>query len=735
LTEAAVQSSKSKLRTQFFDYLFGEQEGLLCVATSHGVRPKFKQAFYRWPQQKAELASYIDLKVKEHNVWFCVNLLKESERIKENCLPSGLIWSDLDYVDIDSVSPPPTCILESSPSRYQAFWRLEKIIPADVAEEYSKRVAYAVGADKTGWPLTKLLRVPHTLNFKYENPPEVKVPRAVDIKVPVEVFDEVPVVRDQEATEDWELLTKGDDTPDVTTLEPASTIIYKYKNELHGESGFPYLFAQEPSEQDDWSAKLWRLINICAEAGMEREEIFSVAIEAKCNKYKRDNRPISGLWREVCKAHINQSKVALVKETTYTELVMPQLVDPDSITEDNFVKYYKEWGLAATDAPEEYHELACFIALSSLTSAGVKLELSWGSIAPNLWGLILGESTLTRKTTAMKMAMDIVHDLDEDLIVATDGSAEGLMTGLSHRPNMVSIFFKDEVSGFFDSINKKVYLAGMTEDLAKLYDVPKVLSRLLRKETITVASPYFIFFGGGIRDKVYSTIDESYILSGFMPRFLIVSGDNDLSRIRPTGPPTDDIWKLKQKVVSTFGELREYYNVSAEMKVGGQTMTIPSTVEAKVTDGGWKRLNDIEQLLVKKATESPFQMTALPTFQRLYFSMLKMSILIAITRRQPKDNNTIEINEEDINQAAWYIQRWGKHSVNLIANAGKADVEKVLDKIVGHVREQPGCTKSSIMLRWRLSGREMKELIETLEGRGLVVVSRKGKVTKFWPVT
>ena len=157
-------------------------------------------------------------------------------------------------------------------------------------------------------------------------------------------------------------------------------------------------------------------------------------------------------------------------------------------------------------------------------------------------------------------------------------------------------------------------------------------------------------------------------------------------------------------------------------------------IEASVSDDGWKLLNELEELLTRKATESPFQLLALPTFQRLFFSLLKMSMLVAITRREPKDNNTIIVEKSDIEQAAFYVQKWGKHSVKLLANAGKADVEKVLDKVIEHISDSPGCTKSSIMLRWRLSSREMKEIMETLEGRGLVEIQRKGKITKFYPI-
>lgn len=697
----------------------------------------FRQKFYEWPRQKSEIANFVDSKAKDHNIWFGVNLLREAERVKINCLPSNLVWADLDYVDPLDIDPQPTCIIESSPSRYQAFWRLEEIVPADVAENFSKRVAYAVGADKSGWPLTKLLRVPHTYNFKYKDPPDISVIRVLETRVPIGVFEEIPDQLEEDEKEQWELVTQGQGVPDPNDLPSVEHIIYKYKGDLQ-QSGevdtFVMLLTIDPSEDSDWSALLWRLINICVEVGMSQEETFSIAIESKCNKYKRDNRPLSHLWREVCKAHIAQTKVALIVGEKFTQLEMPQLVDPDRITEDGFLVDYKKWGDAATDAPEEFHELACFIALSALTSSGLKLETFYGDVVPNLWGLVLGESTLTRKTTAMRMAMDIVSDIDETAIVATDGSAEGLISGLSNRPRRVSVFYKDEVSGFFDQINRKDYLAGMPETLTQLYDVPKIMQRVLKKETITITEPYFIFFGGGIRDKVYSLISEEYILSGFLPRFLVVSGETDIDRFRSTGPPTGDTWNLKQKVITGMGELKVAYNLTASIQVAGQQMLMPARIEAKLTDDAWKAFAVYERSLIDTAKHSSFSMTALPTFTRMANSLLKISMLTAITRREPKDNNTIIVEKSDLDQAAFYIQRWGKHSIQLLSNAGKPAIEKSLDKVMQQVREAPGCMKSEIMLKWRLSAREMKELTETLLDRGLINIAKKGRITRYYPV-
>lgn len=413
---------------------------------------------------------------------------------------------------------------------------------------------------------------------------------------------------------------------------------------------------------------------------------------------------------------------------------MPQLVDPDKIEEDAFIKEYKDWAKVATDAPEQYHELSVFIALSAIICSGLYLRVEWGEIVPNLWGLMLGESTLTRKTTAMRLATDMLNEIDDSLVVATDGSAEGLLTALSTRPQRVSIFYKDEVSGFFDSINRKDYLAGLPETLTQLYDVPKILARRLRKETITISEPYFIFFGGGIRDKVYSLLNEEYFLSGFLPRFLVVSGENDLTRIRRTGPPSQSSTERKDHILQTLADLRERYNTTASITLLGQTVALPSRIEAKLTDDAWEFFGEIEEKLTSTGAESDLQMVALPTFSRMSFSILKMGMLVAASRRAPTAANQLMVEKKDIQQAALYVQKWGHYTIELITNSTKASSEKVIDRAMKLVKNKEGITKAEFMQRMHLSARDARDLIDTLVQRGMLELKTHGRGHRLYSI-
>jgi hypothetical protein len=286
---------------------------------------------------------------------------------------------------------------------------------------------------------------------------------------------------------------------------------------------------------------------------------------------------------------------------------------------------------------------------------------------------------------------------------------------------------KDEVSGLFDSINRKDYLAGLPETLTMLYDVPKVLTRLLRKDTVTITEPYFIFFGGGIRDRVYSLVSDEYILSGFLPRFLIVSGENDLNRIRRTGPPTQIGTERKDDIIRKLSDLRERYNTSVPVTIAGQTVEMASRIEARLTKEAWHTFGIIEDTMTKAAAESDIAMFALPTFTRLSFSTLKMGLLVAASRREPTAANNLIIEDSDIKQAAFYIQKWGKYTIDMLLNVGKTTDEKLIDRALATIRRREGLTKAEWMQRLHLNAQQARNLMDTMAQRGLIDIKPHGR--------
>src|ERR1051326_3204982 len=143
----------SLLRSQFFGFLFGsEAKGYVCIATADKAKQNFRQRFFLWPDESNALAAYLDQVSSNRNVWFCVSLLAAQERKKEFCQPSTIVWAEWDIPVPEDVEPKPSILVESSPGKHHAYWRIEgQPIPTDVAEDFSKRIAYKFNADKSGW--------------------------------------------------------------------------------------------------------------------------------------------------------------------------------------------------------------------------------------------------------------------------------------------------------------------------------------------------------------------------------------------------------------------------------------------------------------------------------------------------------------------------------------------------------------------------------------------------------
>lgn len=718
-----VAASKSGLRTQFFDTVFQDFQGYVCIATSDPRAPKsrFEQKFFPWPKDSMRVENYILSVESKYNVYYCVNLLEKPERLKRWCLSTNIVWADLDAVDPTTISPPAQLVTQSSPGRWQAVWLLSSSLDPQQAEDYSRRVAYASGADKSGWDLTQLLRVPFTLNHKYDNKPEVDLHMiGTETKCPPLLFENLPQPPD---TADPTL--QDNPMPEAENLPTMEAILYKYSGKL--DVVFQTMYTHEPQADEDWSKNLWRLIHICYEVGMTSEEVFVTCNNSKCNKYRRDHRPISHLWRDILKAKQGKDSLTLITDN-FKPLTMPMILDPDTpIRNDLFIDRYRDWACEATDAVEEFHDLSASILLTTVIANSVRLATSYEkAMVPNLWGMILGDSTLSRKTTAMRMVTDIIAGIDPELVLATDGTAEGLLTGLETRPHKVSIFYKDELSGFFESINRREYLAGMPETLSALYDVPAIYTRRLRKETIRIESPVFIFFGGGVRDKVYEALNENYVTQGFLPRFLIASGDTDMQRLRRTGPPTDIGIAKRTSIVAEIADLYEHYATDVVQRIGGQAVTIPPRIMAVLTNDAWERYGDIEQQMVYAASVSNISHLALPTFERLSRSILKLSCIIAASRQTPKDES-IMVDELDVDTAAYYVQIWGVNSINVIMNAGIKVSERILAKLIRVITEHPGIMRSTIMQHHHLTKREADEVLGTLEDRGSVRKEKQGR--------
>lgn len=169
--DSAVNSSETATIAAFFDALFGQESGILALHSGkrEGGRLKSGDQFYDWPTDRETVVRHAAELGEHSEVYVCAHLLTKRKRRRENAAPLRLLYSDVDEGDLNQ-GPEPTIVVETSPGRTQAYWRLTEAIDPARGEALNKRLAVAIKADASGYDLTQILRVPGTTHQRRHNP-------------------------------------------------------------------------------------------------------------------------------------------------------------------------------------------------------------------------------------------------------------------------------------------------------------------------------------------------------------------------------------------------------------------------------------------------------------------------------------------------------------------------------------------------------------------------------------
>jgi hypothetical protein len=343
---------------------------------------------------------------------------------------------------------------------------------------------------------------------------------------------------------------------------------------------------------------------------------------------------------------------------------------------------------------------------------------------------LLADTTLTRKSTALDLAIDLLAEIDSDVVMATDGSIEGLFTALSARAGRASIFLRDEFSGLLELMNRRDYYAGMAETLTKMYD-GKFQKRVLRRETIEVKDPVLIILAGGIRSKVLQLLQFEHVSSGFMPRFVFITAKSNLAKMKPLGPPNESSIQGRDKILQSLIKIRARYHRQIEVNISSVKMSTQEVSHAELTPDAWERYNVMELRLLESGVKSIAQDMLTPTMDRLSKSGLKAAVLIAAARCDDR----VLVEERDIVKAFSYVMHWREYAMEVISGIGTSQQESLIGLVFEAINRNPGVLRSTLMQNYHLTKRDADGIFDTLDQRGLINRIRSGRSEKLTSTT
>jgi DNA-binding transcriptional ArsR family regulator len=299
---------------QFLQRVWGDGKGWVFVGYKNHATGDWEQKNYQYPDQLDTIIKESKEKNTIYSSYFCPHLFKaKGRRVKDNSLPTLVLWVDKDAGALTDFTPRPTFCWQTSEGKWQALWLLDTELDIEKAEVINKKLIGMCKGDKGGWHAGKYLRMPETINHKYkpayhgmvlwDDGPQYKAEQFVTIEAPKDEF--------QEAIQDIM------DIPDLPKKIPSfSDAIVAHGRHIPKVAW--ELLQQEPKKGEDWSDKIWRLESLLIKADIPIEHVFAIVKGSPWNKYERDGRPDEHLWKEIYKAY--KEKAVIVPEDELEDL-------------------------------------------------------------------------------------------------------------------------------------------------------------------------------------------------------------------------------------------------------------------------------------------------------------------------------------------------------------------------------------------------------------------------------
>jgi len=233
------------------------------------------------------------------DIYWCPNIFTTQRRVRDGVTEGRFLYADLDAVDPREIDPSlkPTVAWKSSHNRFQALWKLEESLPADRLEELNRRLSYALGADKSGWDLTQYLRVPGTLNYKYNPPQQGELLWTAGPIYQTGMLETlVPSVTET---------ANAAKAPDDKQLAAFLELLRKHKKRI--PSNVYRLLQYPPKEVDKNVGKrstiLWRIEHELIKAQIPLDDIVELIRLSAWNKYRGRRDEQKRIYTEVAKVY------------------------------------------------------------------------------------------------------------------------------------------------------------------------------------------------------------------------------------------------------------------------------------------------------------------------------------------------------------------------------------------------------------------------------------------------
>lgn len=426
----------------------------------------------------------------------------------------------------------------------------------------------------------------------------------------------------------------------------------------------------------------------------------------------------------------------------FAPIVTQDFVFECKLEKSNLIQKYVDTCKEFTDSYHEFHYASAFSLLSMVVDRKAVLRLKQGDFYPNLWIFCLGTSSTSRKSTAIKRAIEFANYFNASRQLPGDFSLEALIEVLSYEPKQW--LFKDEAGSLLSSI-QKVYMSGARDVLCKLYDNSdyhrKLRSNKNGDNSFDIVDPYLTMLFATTFDSFRRSSDYLDLTSGFLYRFLYFAPRHNHRELMPLTPLEDGDEEALDELKGYFRQLYILF------------MTANAPLEFRMSDTGLQYFQKWQMLREQQCNESNSHLAG-SMISRLVVCAIKLSILFKIGKEDfPQmfakynykipDNfcGYIEIDDTYIIEACRMVDDYFFPSIiNIATNVEQDESTNPQIKIRAEIERAGGrMSKTKLIQTMHLKKKDLDEHLDAMiRGRTLKMVYTKvgnsRKATTFYEV-
>lgn len=352
-------------------------------------------------------------------------------------------------------------------------------------------------------------------------------------------------------------------------------------------------------------------------------------------------------------------------------------------------------------------------------------------IYPNIWSCVIGPSSISRKTTAIRYAQMTIKPYEDELnrtdmesyelmtLVLNGTTVSNLMSLLHINP--CRLFVQNEFSGWLAEMQQS-FNRGYKQSLTEIFDgVTRNYMNQERRELIV--NPALSFIGASTPDWLFNAISGRDQLAGFLQRILFcVVRKEDLEDLdhSAAGRANDLEDKMAAFDARYFRHWRDLPG-SHELRLGPLASGARDEYYAKAFQRVSAYNSDNLMSYFTRVWDGYFYKFALIIHLAKYHSELAGAIRLHTEEAWFKE---ARIEADTVAQAAYLCDFYLEHILSILDILDEKDSlameRKVVDLLVNRFGGR--ATHSELMNASRLKKRDFKECLESLIDRGAVSV-------------